>query len=51
MQLYLHLQINIYTKMTAVGVLSTVVELGTSIRVVVGSNPAQTELASTVVRS
>ena len=34
-----------------VGAPSTVVELGTRMRVVVGSNPAQTELASTVVRS
>ena len=34
-----------------VGVRSTVVELGTSMRVVAGSNCTQTELASTVVRS
>ena len=34
-----------------VGARSTVGELGSSVRVVVGSNPAQTELTSTVVRS
>ena len=34
-----------------IGARSTVVELGTSVWVVVGSNPDQTELASTAVRS
>ena len=38
------------TNMCVVGVRSRVVELGTSTRVVAGSNPAQTKLASTVER-
>ena len=41
----------IFSRELIPGARSTVVQLGTSIRMVVGSNPAPTELASTVVRS
>ena len=42
---------NMFTQNQIVGVRSTLVDLGTSMRVVAGSNPAQTEFGSTVVRS
>ena len=42
---------NVAIKFQAVGARSTVVELEMSMQVFVGSNPAQTELASAVVRS
>ena len=49
---YLNYKYCIHTEhlVSSVGASSTVVELGTSMLMVVGSNPAENELASTVVR-